>query len=140
MEAHAGGDVDIEIGMVHPVQPPQHRHFVEDDVLRVDDEIERQEADQRGDREPQLEIVDQAPAVAGRRYSAAPTAAVGTSTRTVRMSTTRIPRLPGQRRPRPTAQRPPRRQSSHSAKAQKNTTNAPSRMTISTVMLPICSI
>ena len=50
MEAHAGGDVDVEIGMMHPVQPPQHRHFVEDDVLQVDREIERQEADQRGDR------------------------------------------------------------------------------------------
>ena len=50
MKAHAGGDVDVEIGMVHAMQPPQHRHFVEDDMLHVDDQIERQEADERGDR------------------------------------------------------------------------------------------
>ena len=50
MEAHAGGDVDIEVGVVHAVQPPQHRHLVKDDMLQVDREIERQEADQCGDR------------------------------------------------------------------------------------------
>ena len=55
MEAHPGGDVDIEIGVVHAVQPPEHRHLVEDDVLHVDGEIERQEADERGDRQPQAQ-------------------------------------------------------------------------------------
>ena len=38
-------DVDVEIGVVHAVQPPQHRHVMEHDVLGVDREIERQEAE-----------------------------------------------------------------------------------------------
>ena len=71
MKPHAGGDVDIEVGMMHPVQPPQHRNLVEDDVLEIDDEIERQEPDQRRDREPQVQIIDQPPAVARREQGRA---------------------------------------------------------------------
>ena len=52
MEAHAGGHVDIEIGVVHAVQPPQHRHVMEDDMLEVDHQIERDHADQRSPPRP----------------------------------------------------------------------------------------
>ena len=46
MEAHAGGHVELEIGMVHAVQPPERRHRMEQHVLEVDGEIEK---DHRGD-------------------------------------------------------------------------------------------
>ena len=71
MEAPAGGDVDVEIGVVHAVQPPQHRHFVEQDVLGIDDEIERQEAQQRRDREPQAQEMEEPPSAAGREQRGA---------------------------------------------------------------------
>ena len=47
MEAQARADVDVEIGVMHAVQPPQQRHAMEHDVLGIDDEIEDQEPEQR---------------------------------------------------------------------------------------------
>jgi hypothetical protein len=35
MEAQAGGHVDVEVGVVHAVQPPKSRHPMEDDVPAV---------------------------------------------------------------------------------------------------------
>ena len=72
--------------------------------------------------------------------SEAPTAAVGTSTRTVRMSARRIPRLPGQRPMRPTVGARRGARSSHSANSEKNSPNAARRMNISRVMLPMEAI
>ena len=46
METQPGRDIDIKIGVVHTVQPPQHRELVERDMLRVDRKIERQKPDQ----------------------------------------------------------------------------------------------
>jgi len=50
METGAGGDVEIEIGVVHAMQAPQNRHGVEHDVLKVDREIEHEDGD--NDRRP----------------------------------------------------------------------------------------
>jgi hypothetical protein len=35
METGAGGDIDVEIGVMHPVQAPQHQHGMEQHVLQV---------------------------------------------------------------------------------------------------------
>ena len=43
METQPGGYIDVEVGVVHPVQPPQQRYFMKRHVLGVDREIERQE-------------------------------------------------------------------------------------------------
>ena len=40
MEAQPGRDVEFEVRMVHPVQPPEQRHRVEQHVLKIDREIE----------------------------------------------------------------------------------------------------
>ena len=65
METPAGGDVDVEIGVMHAVHSPQHRHFVEQDMLRVDDEIEHEEADERSHRKPQSGKMEEPPAASG---------------------------------------------------------------------------
>ncbi len=52
MKAHPGGDVEIQIGVVHAVQPPQQRDFVKRHVLGIDRQIERQESEQRSHRQP----------------------------------------------------------------------------------------
>ena len=71
MEANAGGDVDVEIGMMHAVQPPQHRHLVEDNVLSIDDEIEDQKAQHRGKRERQCGEMEESPSAPGREQRGA---------------------------------------------------------------------
>ena len=50
MEAHTGRHVDVEIGVMHPMQSPQQRHFVKKHVLQIDRKIERKEAEQGSDR------------------------------------------------------------------------------------------
>ena len=40
VEAQPGGDVDFEIGMMHPMQPPERRHRMEQHVLEIDGEVE----------------------------------------------------------------------------------------------------
>src|ERR1043166_1052516 len=49
MKPHAGGHVDVEVGVMHAMQAPQQRHHMERDVLRVDREIEGEESQQRGE-------------------------------------------------------------------------------------------
>ena len=41
MEAQPGGHINIEIGVMHPVQSPQHRNRVKEHMLKVDREVER---------------------------------------------------------------------------------------------------
>ena len=53
MEAHAGRHIDIEVGVMHAVQPPQHRDMVKNKMLRVDRQIQNQEAE--NGREPGAE-------------------------------------------------------------------------------------
>jgi hypothetical protein len=66
VEAHAGGDVDVEIGMMHAVQPPQHRHLVEHNVLSINDEIKDQKAQYRGEGGRQPGEMEQPPSALGR--------------------------------------------------------------------------
>ena len=40
MESNPGSDIEIEVGMVDPVKPPEQRDEMEHGVLKVDDEIE----------------------------------------------------------------------------------------------------
>ena len=128
MEAHAGGHVDVEIGVMHAVQPPQHRHVMKDDVLDVDDEIEREEAEHDARPPRQAGRVNR-PQPRSAAISATPTAAVGTSSRTARMSTARMPRLPGQRGVRPDEKRPPRGDAIPTAPCRAKTTAAPATRT-----------
>ena len=62
MEANAGGHVEFEIGVMHPVQPPQHRHGVEEHVLEVDGEVKQDH--RRRDRKPgrRFECLEKSPA------------------------------------------------------------------------------
>ena len=48
MKPYAGRHVEVEIGVVDPVQPPKRRHRMEHDVLKIDDEIEQQQRDGKG--------------------------------------------------------------------------------------------
>ena len=63
MEAHAGGHIEFEIGVVHAVQPPQHRHGMEQHVLQVDGEIEQDDRGDDGKPGRQRQRVKQAPAM-----------------------------------------------------------------------------
>ena len=49
VEAQPGGDVEVEIGVMHAVQPPQQRHGMEQHVLQVDGEVEQDDRDRDGD-------------------------------------------------------------------------------------------
>jgi len=68
MKARSGGHIEIEVGVVHPVQAPQSRHRMEHDVLKVDGEIKQR--DPGGNRCParQGEGVEQAPSASCRRH------------------------------------------------------------------------
>lgn len=61
MKAIAAGDVQIKVGMVHPVQAPQKRGMVEQAVLKIDDEIENDDAEQNLQPEGDVEIVENPP-------------------------------------------------------------------------------
>jgi len=41
VKPQAGGHVKLQIGMVHPVQPPQAWHRVEQYMLKVDRQIQQ---------------------------------------------------------------------------------------------------
>jgi hypothetical protein len=56
MEADAGGQVVIEIRMMHHVEAPEGRNCVEHDVLKIDDEIE--EDDGKSNEQPIREVHD----------------------------------------------------------------------------------
>ena len=62
MEPGPGGDVEIEIGMMHAMQPPQRRHGVEHDMLQIDDEIEDDDRDRDLQPERQRDQVEDPPA------------------------------------------------------------------------------
>ncbi len=62
LKARARGDVELEVRVVHAVQPPQRRHRVKKNVLQVDGQIEQDHSEH--DRCPggQIERREQAPA------------------------------------------------------------------------------
>jgi hypothetical protein len=61
MKARAGGQVVIQIGVMHSMQPPQQRHGMHHDVLQPDDEVHRDHRQRHGKHEGHLEMVQQAP-------------------------------------------------------------------------------
>ena len=67
MEAGAGRHVEIQVGMVHAMQPPQRRYGVEHDVLEVDDQIQHDDRERNLEPEGQGDRVEQAPAALRRQ-------------------------------------------------------------------------
>lgn len=61
MEACAGGDVIVEVGMVDPVQAPEQGDGVDHDMLQVDDEIHRHHGDDDRERKRDRNGVEQSP-------------------------------------------------------------------------------
>jgi hypothetical protein len=62
MEACAGGDVVVGVGVVHLVQAPEQGHRMDHDVLQVDGEIHGRDRDDEGGPLRQGQVVEQAPA------------------------------------------------------------------------------
>ena len=62
VEAHAGRHVDVEVGVMHAVQPPQHRHRMEQHVLQIDGKIEQNHGHERRGDEGNGDDVEQSPA------------------------------------------------------------------------------
>ncbi len=65
MEADAGRHVEFQVGMVHPVQPPEERHGMEEHVLEIDREVERENGDGDGEPAGDREGVQKAPVMVG---------------------------------------------------------------------------
>ena len=99
VEARSGRDVELEVGMMHAVQPPQRRHGMEQHVLQVDREIERNDGQQNRKPRGQADDIKEPPA-ARLHTMASPTAVIGNRSRTRRVSRTTTARLLGQRMPR----------------------------------------
>src|SRR5438477_406871 len=45
----AGGEIDVEIGMMHLMQAPEHRQGVRQHVLQVDRKVEKQKSERSGE-------------------------------------------------------------------------------------------
>jgi hypothetical protein len=62
MEARARGDIEVEVGMVHPMHPPKRGDRVKHHMLEVDGNIEQYNG--RNDSHPSRnrQVVEQAPA------------------------------------------------------------------------------
>src|SRR6185369_6833581 len=67
VEAGAGAEVEVLIGMMHAVQPPEGRDGVEHDVLEVDRKIEQHDAERQGQPPWQRYGVEETPAALFRR-------------------------------------------------------------------------
>jgi len=63
MKARAGGDVEIEIGVVHAVQAPEQRHGVHHDVLQVNHEVHGNHGHHHGQPVRRFDIIENAPAL-----------------------------------------------------------------------------
>ncbi len=64
MEPEPAGDIEVEIGVVHPVQPPEPGHGMAGDVLEIDGEIKQNQSGQKLDAEGQCHAVEQADGLA----------------------------------------------------------------------------
>ena len=62
VKTHSGGHIEIQIGVVHPVHPPQQRHGMEHHVLKVDDQVQRRQRERHRYRERNGVRVQQPPA------------------------------------------------------------------------------
>lgn len=68
MKAQAGGDIDVQIGMMHHVQAPEQRHRMEHDMLEIDHQIQDQDADKHAEPGRQIEDVEEPPAILPGRH------------------------------------------------------------------------
>ena len=57
MKPHAGRDIEFEIGMMHPVQAPQRRHGMKQNVLKIDREIKHYHSDDHSGPSRQRQVV-----------------------------------------------------------------------------------
>jgi len=55
--------VELEIGVVHPVEPPERRHGMEQHVLQIDDKVEDDDGGDDGERIGHLPGVEEAEAL-----------------------------------------------------------------------------
>ena len=62
MKTHSGGHVHLEIGVVHPVEPPKHRDVVKEAVLQVNRQVEQEQREQQLEPHGQGEHVEESPA------------------------------------------------------------------------------
>jgi hypothetical protein len=60
VKPRSGGDVEIKIGVMDAMQPPQQRHRVKHDVLQVNREIEGKDHQQDLHGQRQVEAMQQA--------------------------------------------------------------------------------
>ena len=61
MEADSGGDIEVEVGVMHAVQPPEHRHRMEQDVLQIDRKVEQDHRGRNGQPGRYRKRIQQAP-------------------------------------------------------------------------------
>ena len=62
VEAQSGGHIDIQIGMVDHVQPPEQRNRVKDHVLEIDGQVQQDDRSQHGQPLRYCKNMEQAPA------------------------------------------------------------------------------
>ncbi len=65
MEADAGRQVEVRVGVMHGMQAGEHRHRVEQYMLEVDDQVEEHRACKHGQPVGQVEAVEQSPTFVG---------------------------------------------------------------------------
>jgi hypothetical protein len=66
MKTKSRGDVEVEVGVVDHVQPPQRWNGVEHDVLQVDDEVEDENGADERDKRGKTHGVQHPPTAVGR--------------------------------------------------------------------------
>ena len=62
MKTRAGGHVYVEIGVVHPVEPPESWHIVKKAVLQVNRQVEAEQREQQFQPHGQSDHVEKSPA------------------------------------------------------------------------------
>ena len=60
VEAHRRGHVDVAVGVMHLMQPPEDRHLVRDEMLKPDGEVEHEQRDQDFQPIGPVDLVEQA--------------------------------------------------------------------------------
>ena len=63
MKAQPGSDIKLQISMMHAVQPPQHRHRVEQHMLRINRQIQQHKRERNGGPHRRMQPIEQAPAL-----------------------------------------------------------------------------
>ena len=63
MKAEPGRHVQVQIGVMHPVEPPEKRDHVNHHVLEINHQVEKNDPGGHFHRRRPLKIIEQAPAV-----------------------------------------------------------------------------